>query len=67
MTFHLESSQTGSSLFTHEADADMVRQKLLHVLQTLYGNSLCNREELMVFRGQYVWQLHVDILVLDEL
>lgn len=21
----------------------------------------------MVFRGEYVWQLHVDILVLDEL
>jgi len=26
-----------------------------------------DREELMIFRGEYVWKLNVDILVLDEL
>ena len=28
VTFHLESSQTGSSLFKHEADADSLRQRM---------------------------------------
>jgi exosome complex RNA-binding protein Rrp42 (RNase PH superfamily) len=65
--FHLESSQTGSSLFTHEADADSTRQRLTHILQSLYGNSVVNREELMIFKGEFVWHLNVDVLVLDEL
>ena len=45
----------------------MIRQRLLHILQTLFLNALIDREELMVFRGEYVWHLHIDILVLDEL
>jgi exosome complex RNA-binding protein Rrp42 (RNase PH superfamily) len=67
VSFHLESSQTGSSLFTHEAEADVMKQRLVSILDTLYGNSLVNREELMICRGEYVWHLFVDILVLDEL
>lgn len=45
----------------------MVRQRLVHILSTLYTNSIINREELTIFKGEYVWQLHVDVLVLDEL
>ena len=35
-------------------------------MQTLYGN-IIDRDELMIFKGEFVWNLHVDILVLDEL
>ena len=67
VTFHLESSQTGTSLFTHEQDADMTKQRLLHILSTLYTNTVVDREELVIFKAEYVWQLHVDVLVMDEL
>ncbi len=67
VTFHLESSQTGTSLYTHEQDADMTKQRLLHILSTLYTDTVVDREELVIFKAEYVWQLHVDVLVMDEL
>ena len=35
-------------------------------MHTLYGN-IIDRSELMIFKGEYVWNLNVDVLVLDEL
>jgi exosome complex RNA-binding protein Rrp42 (RNase PH superfamily) len=67
VTFHLESSQTGSTLFKHEADAESLRQKMIQILQTLLGNTIINRDELTVFKGEFAWNLNVDLLVLDEL
>ena len=32
----------------------------------MYGN-IINRTELCIFKGEFVWHLNVDILVLDEL
>ena len=64
--FHLESSQTGSSLFTREDQADLTRSRMLQILGTLYSN-IIDRKELMVYKGEFVWNLNVDILVLDEL
>jgi len=40
---------------------------MLTLLQALYSNTLIDREELVIFKGEYVWQLHIDVLVLDEL
>jgi len=37
------------------------------LLQTLLGNTIINREELTVFKGEFAWNLNVDLLVLDEL
>ena len=65
--FHLESSQTGTSLFTHEADADAVRMRMAQIIQTLLGNALVDRRELCIFKNEFAWHLNVDILVLDEL
>ena len=38
----------------------------MQILHSLYGN-LIDREELTVFKGEYAWNLNVDILVMDEL
>ena len=35
-------------------------------MHTLYSN-IIDRSELMIFKGEFVWNLNVDILVLDEL
>lgn len=35
-------------------------------MQILYGN-IIDRAELMIYKGEFVWNLNVDILVLDEL
>lgn len=64
--FHLESSQTGSSLFTREDAADLTRTRMSQIMHTLYGN-IIDRSELMIFKGEFVWNLNVDVLVLDEL
>eukprot|EP00347_Sterkiella_histriomuscorum_P020972 403335752 len=64
--FHLESSQTGSSLFTREEQSEIIKNRLLNILYTLYGN-IIDREELNVFEGQFSWLLNVDILVMEEL
>ena len=66
ITYHLESSQTGSSLFTREDAADLTRTRMVQILNTLYGN-IIDRSELNIFKGEFVWNLNVDILVLDEL
>jgi len=42
-------------LFTHEQDADMTKQRLLHILSTLYTNTVVDREELVIFKAEYVW------------
>jgi len=39
---------------------------MAQILHTLYGN-IIDRGELMIFKGEFVWNLNVDILVLDEL
>ena len=44
----------------------MTRTRLTQVITTLYGN-IIDRSELAIFRGEFVWNLNVDILVLDEL
>ena len=36
------------------------------IMHTLYSN-IIDRSELMIFKGEFVWNLNVDILVLDEL
>lgn len=66
ITYHLESSQTGSSLFTREDAADLTRTRMSQIMHTLYSN-IIDRNELMIFKGEFVWNLNVDILVLDEL
>jgi len=64
--FHLESSQTGASLFTREDQADLTRNKMLHILKTVFIN-IIDRSELGIFKGEFAWFLNVDILVMDEL
>lgn len=64
--FHLESSQTGTSLFTREDEADETRQRMLQILQTLYGN-IIDRSELSLYKDEFAWTLNVDVLVFDEL
>jgi len=44
----------------------LTRTRLVQIMQTLYGN-IIDRSELMIFKGEFVWNLNVDILVLDEL
>ena len=39
---------------------------MAQIMHTLYGN-IIDRSELMIFKGEFVWNLNVDILVLDEL
>jgi exosome complex RNA-binding protein Rrp42 (RNase PH superfamily) len=64
--YFLESSQTGTSLFTREDKADQTKQAMSQILNTLYKNVI-NRGELMIFKGEFAWLLNVDILVFDEL
>ena len=45
----------------------MTKQRLLHILSTLYTDTVVDREELVIFKSEYAWQLHVDVLVMDEL
>ena len=66
ITYHLESSQTGSSLFTREDQADLTKTRLLQILTTLYSN-IIDRTELCIFASEFAWHLNVDVLVLDEL
>eukprot|EP00353_Schmidingerella_taraikaensis_P003559 CAMPEP_0185582118 /NCGR_PEP_ID=MMETSP0434-20130131/19863_1 /TAXON_ID=626734 ORGANISM="Favella taraikaensis, Strain Fe Narragansett Bay" /NCGR_SAMPLE_ID=MMETSP0434 /ASSEMBLY_ACC=CAM_ASM_000379 /LENGTH=92 /DNA_ID=CAMNT_0028200841 /DNA_START=274 /DNA_END=552 /DNA_ORIENTATION=- len=40
--------------------------RLVQIISTLYGN-IIDRSELAIFKGEFVWNLNVDILVLDEL
>lgn len=37
------------------------------MLASLYQNTLFPRENLCIFKAEYAWHLHVDLLVLDEL
>ena len=46
--------------------ADLTRTRLTQIVTTLYGN-IIDRAELMIFKGEFAWNLNVDILVLDEL
>lgn len=39
---------------------------MVQIVQSLYGN-IIDRSELLIYQGQFVWNLNVDILVLDEL
>lgn len=39
---------------------------MTQIMQILYGN-IIDRAELMIYKGEFVWNLNVDILVLDEL
>jgi exosome complex RNA-binding protein Rrp42 (RNase PH superfamily) len=64
--YFLESSQTGTSLFTREDKADQTKQAMLQILNTLYKN-IVKREELMIFKGEFAWLLNVDVLVFEEL
>jgi len=48
--FHLESSQTGSSLFTREEQSEVVKNRLLYLLNALYQN-IIDKEELRVYEG----------------
>ena len=66
ITYHLESSQTGSSLFTREDAADITRLRMVQIITSLCGN-IIDRSELLIYQGEFVWSLNVDILVLDEL
>lgn len=37
-----------------------------HIVQSLYSN-LIDRRELSIFNGEFAWNLHVDLLVFDEI
>ena len=39
---------------------------MAQIIQTLYSN-IINRSELLIYKSQYVWNLNVDVLVMDEL
>jgi exosome complex RNA-binding protein Rrp42 (RNase PH superfamily) len=40
--------------------------RMLTILNSLYKN-IVDRNELMIFKGQFAWTLNVDVLVFDEL
>lgn len=66
ITFHLESSYSGSTLFTREDTANFTKKRIHHLVNVLYGH-IINKEDLMVSEGQFCWFLNVDILVMEEL
>jgi len=66
ISFYLESSQTGRSLFVREDQADSMKQRMQNIIQTLFSNMI-DRQELCIFKGEFCWNLHVDLLVFDEL
>ena len=66
ISFYLESSQTGRSLFVREDQADSMKQRMQNIIQNLFSN-LIDRQELCIFKGEFCWNLHVDLLVFDEL
>ena len=39
---------------------------MTQILSTLYNN-IIDRSELMIYKSEFVWNLNVDILVMDEL
>ena len=39
---------------------------MTQIMTVLYGN-IIDKSELMIFKSEFVWNLNVDILVLDEL
>ena len=39
---------------------------MAQILATLYTN-IIDRNELLIFKSEFVWNLNVDILVMDEL
>ena len=44
----------------------MIRTRMTQILTTLYTN-IIDRNELLIFKSEFVWNLNVDILVMDEL
>ena len=66
VNFYLESSQTGRSLFVREDTADSLKQRMQHILKTLFSN-IINRKELSIYDGEFCWNLNIDLLVFDEL
>ena len=44
----------------------MIRTRMAQILATLYTN-IIDRNELLIFKSEFVWNLNVDILVMDEL
>ena len=39
---------------------------MTQILSSLYSN-IIDRSELMIYKSEFVWNLNVDILVMDEL
>ena len=66
INFYLESSQTGRSLFVREDTADSLKQRMQNSLATMFANVI-DRKELSIYDGEFCWNLHVDLLVFDEL
>ena len=66
ITLYLESCQTGRSLFVREDQADLTKQRMLNILNTLM-KSCIDRRELCIMSGQFCWFLHIDLLVFSEL
>jgi len=66
ISFYLESSQTGRSLFVREDTADSLKQRMQNILASLFSN-IIDRKELCIFKNEFCWNLHVDLLVFDEL
>lgn len=66
ISFFLESSQTGRSLFVREDAAENLKQRMLSVLQNLFAN-IVDRRKLCIFNGQFCWNLQVDVLIFAEL
>jgi len=66
IVYHLESVQTGSSLYTRQDEAETTKDRMLHIISSLYRNVI-DRAELLLYKGEFAWRLNVDILVFDEL
>lgn len=64
--YHLESAHTGTSLFTRDDTAQLLKQRMVYLITSLYSN-IINREDLLLSEGQFCWFLNVDILVMEEL
>jgi len=58
--YYLESATTNLD------NNETLKNRMLHLVDSLYSN-IIKREELRIEQAEFCWNLHVDILVMEDL
>ena len=66
MDLYLETCQTGRSLFVREDSAELLKKRMQMILSKMLSN-MVDRSELQIFKDEFCWFMHVDLLVFSEL